>query len=219
MKLCHFVAGGLSFGKVGLLVLSVCAACCCSDSVLFAQQTVRVDEDWELIVKTPDENSAGPQVLSTISPVGNVNWYHATFELNHQSLPDFVAGGVQLQAWNDEWPSASRKFPAHNVLHHDNEVIRWTQSMQLSNGMLTFEITNGTSTTWGNFGGQGYLKWSIGTDLTDLNDYDSSTSVKNSGVSYGANLVKSLVLKKVRLHKSDDTVAENTNAITVHSEN
>lgn len=219
MKLCHFVASGLSTGKTGILVLSVCAACCCSDSVLVAQQTVRVEEDWELIVKTPDENSAGPQVLSTISPVGDVNWYHTTFELNHQSLPGFVAGGVQLQAWNDEWSLASRKFPANNVLHHDNEVIRWTQSMRLSKGMLTFEITNGTSDSWGSFGGQGYLKWSISTNLNDLNDYDSSTSAKNSGVSFGANLVKSLVLKKVRLHKSDGSTTENTNSITVYSEN
>lgn len=180
---------------------------------------VAVEEDWELTVKSPDQNSAGPQVTCTISPYANVDFGNATFELNHQSQPQFVAGGIQLQTWADENPIASRKFPKDEVLHHDDEVVTWTQRMQIDDaGVVTFEIVNGASQSWGSFGGQGYLKSSLNTSLSDLNAYHPSNSAANSGVSYGANLVTSLTLKRVRIQWSDGTSSEYSNAITVCSD-
>jgi hypothetical protein len=50
-----------------------------------------------------------------------------------------------------------------------------------------------------------------------LNSYHPSVSVNNSGVSYGANLVTSLTLKKVRVQWSDGTWSESSSNISVYS--
>ncbi|MDA1049899.1 MAG: hypothetical protein O3C40_05400 [Planctomycetota bacterium] len=180
---------------------------------------VGIEEDWELVVASTDSNSAAPQVSCTISPLSHVSSLHAAFELNHQSQPEFVAGGLQLQVWNDAQPLSSRKSPISGVLSTDGEVVRWTQALVLDNGTLTFEITNGTSTTWGNFGGQGYLKASLTTNLESLNGYDPAVSVQNSGVAYAGNRVTTLVLKRVRATLATGEVLEDTEERVVHSHN
>lgn len=180
---------------------------------------VRIEEDWELIVASPDPNSTAPQVSCTISPLSHVNSVHAAFELNHQSQPEFTAGGLQLQVWNGEHSLSSRKYPVPGVLSADNEAVHWTQSLSLEDGTLTFEITNGTSTTWGNFGGQGYLKASLTTDLQSLNAYDPAISVQNSGVAYAGNRVTRLVLKCVRATLATGEVLEDTEERVVNSHN
>jgi len=179
-------------------------------------QVVRVEEDWELVVATPDPNSDAPQVTCVISPVENVDSVHAAFELNHQSMPDFVAGGLQLQIWNNEEHLGSRKFPNGSLLQTAGETVRWTQSLELSEGLLTFEITDGTSAAWGNFGGQGYLKASISSQLENLNGYSPTVSIANSGVGYAANRVASLVLRKVRLVTSTGEVLEAEPQVSVY---
>ena len=40
-------------------------------------EVVRVEEDWELVVGTPDANSDAPQVTCVISPTGDVDDVHA----------------------------------------------------------------------------------------------------------------------------------------------
>ncbi|MBC8353441.1 MAG: hypothetical protein H8E66_15690 [Planctomycetes bacterium] len=188
----------------------------------FASEPVTVigiEEDWELTVASPDPNSTAPQVSCTISPLLHVSSIHAAFELNHQSQPEFTAGGLQLQVWNDEQPLSSRKFPVAGVLSTESEEVRWTQSLMLEDGALHFEITDGTSTTWGNFGGQGYLKAAITTNLENLNGYDPAVSVQNSGVAYAGNRVTTLVLKRVRATLSNGEVIEDATERVVHSRN
>ncbi len=60
-------------------------------------QVVRVEEDWELVISTPDPDTDGPQVICVSSPVDGVNSLHANFELNFRSLPvsDLTAGGIR----------------------------------------------------------------------------------------------------------------------------
>lgn len=169
---------------------------------------VRVEEDWELVVAEPDANNNAPQVLCVTSPAGTVQSLHAELVVNHQSLPAFVPGGIQLQVWDNETPLVWRKFPNVAVMSQPGETVRWTQSADLAGGMLTFEVLGGSSTTWGAFGGQGYLKASVPSTLANLNAYDPALSVKNSGVSYAGNRVQSLVLRKVRLVMSNGAVLE-----------
>lgn len=161
---------------------------------------VRVEEDWELVVAAPDHYTDAPQLTCTISPLGNTEAIHATFDLNHQSQPEFVPGGLQLQLWDGEVPLNYHGYPNPAVLRQDGETVRWTQRMELAGGQLTFEIVNGNSSTWGNFGGEGYLKTMISTSLADLNGYRPSVSVNNSGVGYAGNRVQLLELKTVRLY-------------------
>lgn len=193
-----------------LLLVSACFWTVSGDTARAqtSPEVVRVEEDWELVVAVPDPNSDAPQVSCLISPVGNTESVHAAFEMNYQSMPEFVAGGLQLQIWNNEEPLASRKFPNGAVMQTEGETVRWTQSMSLEGGLLTFEITGGSSSTWGAFGGQGYLKATVATSLENLNGYSPSVSTAGSGVGYAANRVESLKLRRVRLVTSTGEVLE-----------
>jgi len=176
-----------------------------------------VEEDWEMVVGEPDPAADAPQVTCVISPHGNVDGIYATFELNHRNTPDFAAGGLQFEVWQDETALHERKFPDQSALATQGEVVSWTQSMTLEEGNLIFEITAGSSTTWGNFGGQGYLKFIMNASMANLNTYNPDVSVANSGVSYAANRVQSLTLKRIRLHTSDGTVVEMATSRVIHS--
>ncbi|MBN2474455.1 MAG: hypothetical protein JXB62_07590 [Pirellulales bacterium] len=179
-------------------------------------QIVRVEEDWELVVNTPEPQSFAPQVSCVMSPRGDIDGLHAALELNVQSLLTFLAGGVQLQLWHGETPLNDRKFPSDSVMSQPGETVTWTQTMQVANGVITFEVINGSSQTWGNFGGQGYLKVFLNTDLSNLNGYDPAVSVANSGINYAANRVDSLILKKIRVYDSNGNVVEHSTPIVVH---
>jgi hypothetical protein len=137
---------------------------------------------------------------------------HATFELNHRNLPEFEAGGMQVQLWEGEWPLQSRKFPHDGILSNDGESIMWTQALELSDNRVTFEVIDGSSQTWGNFGGQGYLRASRTLILDNLNGYDSDISVAHSGVGFAANRVDALVLREVRRYTADGEVFVDANA-------
>lgn len=179
---------------------------------------VRVEEDWELVVDVPEANSVSPQVTCVISPFGGIESVYAAFLLNAQTLPDFVAGGLQLQVWDGEAPQSDRKFPNAEVLTQAGETIRWTQSMEVVDGLLQFEITDGSSSTWGNFGGQGYLKATVNTTLHNLNYYSPDVSASNSKVSYADNRVVSLKLKKFRVFLSTGEYYEDTTERVVHQQ-
>ena len=198
---------------LSLLLLAVSAV---SASAETAAAVVAVEEDWELVVGTPDPNSDGPQLACTMSPLGDVESHHCMLEINHHTIPCFAPGGLQLEVWNGETPVHERKFPDPSLLSTPGEVVRWTQRMELDDTGLVFEIINGTSTTWGNFGGQGYLKATVTTDLQNLNAYHPSVSVANSGISYAANRVQSLVLRKVRVYTSTGEVLEDNTVRPVH---
>jgi hypothetical protein len=179
----------------------------------------RIEEDWELVIVTPSPNADAPQVTCVISPLADINGLHSTFVVNHHEAPSFAAGGLQLQAWNGEDALDSMRSPNQAILATPNETIRWTQVMRLREGNIAFKVINGTSTTWGSFGNNRELRIALASSLADLNGYDPEVSVKNSGVSFGANRVSSLVLKRVRTFTSTGEVTEDANPRVVHSLN
>jgi hypothetical protein len=168
---------------------------------------VKVEEEWELVVSDVDPDLDAPQVTVAISPVGNLDGLYAVFELNHQSQPNYTGGGVQLQVWNaNEVPAATRTQKDGQNLVHDNEVVTWTQIMELDDGELTFDIDDGASQSWGTFG-NGVIA-TVSTSLTNLNAYNPLVSVNGSGVGFSSNRVTSLKLKKVKVHLSTGQVVE-----------
>jgi hypothetical protein len=200
----------------------VAVAAMVSTSVTLAEDAyvVRVEEDWELVVQTPDPATVGPQVTCVISPNGHVNGCHATFELNHRTQPSFCKGGLQLQRWHSEKIEDAHHSCKHNIMRTEAEVVTWTQVMTYSSGVLTFEVVNGHSQTWGEFGGDGQLKsTSTDTEITTLANYSPATSVSHSGVGFAGNRVASLVLKRARLIMSDGQVLEDNTVRTVHTLN
>ena len=94
-------------------------------------------------------------------------------------------------------------------LDTEGERIQWTQSMELAaNGTLTFQITQGHSTTWGTFGQGNSLQVTTTTNLTNLNGYTPDTSVAEAGVEFGAHRVRRLVLNKVRVRTRQHQTVE-----------
>jgi hypothetical protein len=168
---------------------------------------VRIEEDWELIVATPEVSSNSPQVVCAMSPSGGDDGDYMAFELNHQSQPGYATGGLHLHAWEGEHLLSSAHTQESTSMLHNQEQVTWTQTMTLANGMLVYEIVQGTSETWGAFG-NGELKVSVRSNMGSLNSYDVEATLAGSGVGFGANRVTSLKLKTVRLTLSNGDVLE-----------
>jgi hypothetical protein len=159
-------------------------------------KVMRVEEDWALVVAAPDVGNNSPQVTCTIAPLDMASGY-AAFDINYRTQPNYSPGGLQLHVWNPVEPIVTSDFPAVAMLATPSETITWTQTMQLQEGKLTFQVVNGQSQTWGTFGGDDQAI-TVNTHLDNLNAYDPNVSLSNSGVSFGSNRVTSLVLKAVR---------------------
>lgn len=194
-----FIMGKLH--RVPRFALLFGVALALSPSTASAQSVtiVKVEEDWELRVGTPDSNSIAPQVTSVLSPTGNYTSLYGTFDVNHRSYPSFSGGGLQLQLWDTDATIAAQDSNCNCVMSTASDTVSWTQSMSLANGQLVLQVTNGSSSTWGSFGNGNTIQLSTASNLSNLNGYDPEFSVNNSGVGYAANRVQTLVLKEVRL--------------------
>ena len=169
-----------------------------------------------MVIGTPNPETDGPQVTCVLSPTGNLDSHYLVLDLNHQGLPDYAPGGLQLQVWEGPVALAHHKFPDDNLMGTESETVHWTQSVSLEGQSLVFEIINGSSTTWGSFGGQGYLKSSLATALENLNGYNPEVSAANSGVGFAGNRVQSLVLRRIRLTTSTGVTVEDDSPRVVH---
>jgi hypothetical protein len=161
---------------------------------------MKIEEDWELVVIEPTTVSVGPQVSCVISPVNNIDSTYANLEVNYGSLPDFMEGGLQLQAWSDEeWLSV--RDMAGTTLQNEGETVTWTTRMWLQGGKVNFKIADGHGSSWGNFGDSiDNIKLSLNSSLLTLSGYRTELSVANSGVGFGGQRVASLKIKKVRYY-------------------
>ena len=177
---------------------------------------VRVEEDWELVVGEPDPNSCGPQVACAMSPFANISDTYFTTEINHRSMPWWAPGGISLHQWSGEWRVRSFDRADRSTMNTNDEVVRWTQSLDVSGGVLTFQVKDGSSTTWGPFGYSSMVKLQTSWGVNNINNYSPDVSVASSGVAYAANRVKSLRLKQVRATRENGTTVTDTTLRTVH---
>src|SRR5690606_16744156 len=96
-------------------------------------------------------------------------------------------------------------------LHHDFETVNWTQVVALTESGFYFGIINGTSETWGTFGGSStginVAASVVGGNLS-LEGYSAQHSLSHSGVTYASNRIGHLRLKKIRVHLSNGHVSE-----------
>jgi hypothetical protein len=143
-------------------------------------------------------------VTCTISPL-DMSTAYCAFDLNYHTQPDYQAGGLQIHTWDPLDPIAIANSTHTGVMSSSNEVVTWTQTMTLdpNTSTITFQVINGQSQTWNNFGGSnggnpGHLILAMNTALSNLNGYDSNVSLDNSGVSFASNLVVSQTLLAVR---------------------
>ena len=65
-------------------------------------KVVSIEEHWELRLAEPDPDRSAPQTTMVMSPIGDLSGAHFLFTLNHNTVPDYAPGGVQVQFWNGE---------------------------------------------------------------------------------------------------------------------
>jgi hypothetical protein len=142
----------------------------------------QVEEDWQLVIGTPDVIGVGPQITTSMSPVSDDSTPFAAFDLNYREYPNFQTGGMQIQVWSGD-NVLSTSSHGSNQFTTAGETVTWTQRMSIaSGGNVTYQIVNGQSTTWGEFPrNQTNLTVTFPTSSSDLSAYSPDTSVSNSG--------------------------------------
>jgi len=162
-----------------------------------SEPIIRVEEDWELVLNEPDGNVDSPQFHTIMSPEDDLYRNYAQVLWNYRETPGFTPGGVQLQSYDDD-VILQRRSIEFQKLDTVAETLRWTQALSTDGVILTFEVLNGTSTTWGAFGRDMRLDSSTG--LSNLSTYDPAVSVESSCITYGSNRVDSMKITQVRYY-------------------
>ncbi len=158
---------------------------------------IQIEEHWELNVGGPETDRTAPQVTMIMSPTNSLEGAFFAFTLNHWSYPEFEPGGYQLQLWQGE-NCVDVKHGAHsNSFASDGETITWVQRLTLDDGQLKFQVVDGHSESWNNFGGESF-SLTISSQLTRLNSYLPAISLGQSGIGYAGNRVSSLILTRLR---------------------
>jgi hypothetical protein len=142
-----------------------------------------------------------------MSPTSSLECVHFLFTLNHSTVPEYAAGGVQVQLWDGEELLESHTAHDEVTLDHADETITWVQRASIQDGQLSFQVLNGQSESWGTFGGDS-LSVSTPTSLSCLNSYRPAVSLSESQVGYAENRVVSLILTKLVWITEDGQVHE-----------
>jgi len=187
----------------GCLTIAVLLA----GSLATGQEVIKIEEDWQLVISQPDPDTFAPQVTTTLSPVGNIDSTYAVFDVNLRNIPSYEAGGVQFQLSNGNSALVSQRQNTGTLLHVNDETVTWTQRLRINDGQLVWEVVNGKSQTWGDFGG---LALASATDLNNLNGYNSSVSLANSGVGFASNRVTSFKLVAVRAYSAAGLIGQDS---------
>jgi len=175
----------------------------------------RIEEDWELIVGEPDPDSHAPQLLNVISPTGDHAGKYGILELNHSTQPEYFEGGLQMQLWSGDECRETATTSDASLLATTGETIRYTLSMSISYGQLRFRVKNGTSSTWGSFGGTTLLVSSAAT-VPNLSGYSPALSAGKSRVAFAGHRVEKFALKQVRYYIDNQVVKVDEAVRQVH---
>jgi len=195
----------------GLLAILCFSSVAAEDSDVI----VHVEEDWEIVMATPDADWSTPQFGIVMSPAGLAGDY-MVFEMNHSTSPSPVDGGLQIQRWSGDHVVEWDNCPQSEKLHHADEKITFTTNMTVAECGLTFEVSNGHSESWGEFGDHGHLKLVAPSYLSNLNGYSPDFSASESRVDYGSNRVQTLKLVEVRYYDSEGLVSTDETDRVVH---
>ena len=177
----------------------------------------QVEEDWQLVIASPDPDESGPQITTCMSPVSDGSTPFVAFDLNYRDFPTYQAGGLEVKVYangnvTDFVTDSSSQ--GNNLLQTRNETISWTQRMSLTaDNSVTFTIVNGQSTTWGGFGpNQGLDPVDFTAQITSLASYSPDTSVAKSGAGWQPNRVSQMTLVRVRYYRAGQLISTDNNS-------
>ena len=213
-RLLSVVRSSTSISRIRVLCGFLAALLTFSLSPVLAEtptNVTRVEEDWELVVGEPSVDDTSPQIISFISPTNRIDAEAAVLELNHSTQPDYLDGGVQFQRWFGDFERVYRAPHTQHRLAIPDEKINYTMTMKIANGLLQFGVRNGTSQTWGTFGGTSE-QWnsSVASQYANLDGYSPAISATNSRVGYAANRVQKFSLKEVRYYRDSQLIYKDT---------
>jgi hypothetical protein len=174
---------------------------------------VRVEEDWTLVVNQTNDLVASPQVSTQMARWPGAQRFF-NFHLNSVDLPAFALGGLQLQVWRGTDNLAVYTHSNASIMATPDELVTWTQYLRKDGSTLYFGISGASSQTWGDFSG---IEVASTGNSSNLDDYDPSYSLQNSGVTFGANRVASFKLVAVRLYYSNGTVTTDSTERVVYA--
>src|SRR4051812_28986739 len=143
-------------------------------------KVVQVEEQWELSIGVPDAGRSAPQATMVMSPTGNLDSTYFLFTLNCRNYPDYQPGGVQVQRWEGNSVANTGTGPIAEPLTQSEDTIRWTQRVTLHDGVITFEVVDGSCDSWGHFGNDDSLKLTSESSLQSLNSYKPAISLGES---------------------------------------
>ena len=105
-----FTASSLTIGLAALMVSATPAVWAAP-----AGTVIRVEEDWVLVLNQPNDMVTAPQFHTVMSPFGSLDAVFAQVTWNYRELPDFTAGGLQMQAWNGNSFIVERSFGSNKM--------------------------------------------------------------------------------------------------------
>ncbi|MCM2374985.1 hypothetical protein [Aporhodopirellula aestuarii] len=170
-----------------------------------AEPWVKIEEDWELKLFQPDPLSNSPQLNIYLTPDSTHPESYFQLQLNHAAEAGFSAGGLRVSAVENDSPVSEARSLTGALLTHDGDVIRWTSVLMVRNGDFYFAIKNGTSKSWGEFGGPEYLLQVPAGEVQNLSKYSPRQSIGDVDIGFGRNRVKSLSIRRIRAYREDGT--------------
>jgi len=82
-----------------------------------------------------------------------------------------------VSAYSGDTPTSEDRSDTRDLFSFPNDVVRWTNVLAIEQGKLYFAIKDGTSLSWGEFGGPEYLLQMPAGSLEDLRWYTPRQSV------------------------------------------
>jgi hypothetical protein len=209
-----------------MMAMILLATCALAGSIGLGQTSSssgppdKVEEDWQLVIASPNPDEAGPQITTCMSPVSDESTPFVAFDLNYRDFPTYQAGGLEVKVYangnvTDFVTDSSSQ--GNNLFQTTNETITWTQRISLTaDNTVKYTIVNGQSTTWGDFGpDQGLDSVTFTAKITSLASYDPDTSVANSGAGWQSNRVSQMSLVRVRYYRAGQLISTDNNPRSV----
>jgi len=163
----------------------------------------RIEEDWELRLNQPEAISNSPQITIYMTPNVSKLATYFQLQLNHAADVNFSEGGFRVSAIVDETALDGARSGTQGLLTYDGDIIRWTSVMAVRDNQIYFAIKDGTSMSWGDFGGPEYLLSIPSGEIKDLSGYTPKQSIKDVDIGFGRNRIEALTLKRVRAFRED----------------
>lgn len=181
-----------------------------------ADDIVRIEEDWTVLVQNSAPEIQAPQITNVISPSASTAGQFGVFELNHGTQAEFITGGAQVQIWDNDVPLDFHNSIEGRLLSKHFDRLQYTLAMEIVGGQLRYEIINGQSRSWGDFTSGDDISASVATPLTNLSGYSRDHSLAASTVNVAAHRVYMIYQSRVRYYSAAGLHHTDTAYKTVH---